>query len=63
MGITFNNVYNGTFIDDLSGIGDNSIVTYQLHFKRNCPSGDTIFSNFGIVSGGNYIFLQELYVP
>ena len=65
MGVTFRNVYNGTFIDDLgdSTVADGASVTYQLQYKRNCPSGDTISTNFGIVSGGNYIFLQELYCP
>ena len=62
MGIMFRNVYNGTFIDDLSGsnVGNGDNVTYQLQYKRNCPSG-TISTNFGIVNGGNYIFLQEIY--
>ena len=63
MGIMFRNVYNGTFIDDLSDyadIGNNSVITYQLQYKRNSPSG-RISTNFGIVNGGNYIFLQEIY--
>ena len=65
MGVTFRNVYNGTFIDDLaaSTVADNTNITYQLQYKRNCPNDDTISTNFGIVSGGNYIFLQELYCP
>jgi hypothetical protein len=63
MGITFTNVYNGTFIDDLNGIENNSTVKYQLYYKRNYPDDDTISTNFGIVNGGNYIFLQELYQP
>ena len=65
MGVSIKNVYNGTFIDDLSesSVNNGDTVSYQLQYKRNCPSDDTISSNFGIVSGGNYIFLQELYVP
>ena len=67
MGVTFRNVYNGTFIDDLGAatpaVTNNTSVTYQLQYKRNCPSGDTISTQFGIVTGGNYIFLQELYCP
>ena len=65
MGVTFRNVYNGTFIDDLgaSTVTNNTSVTYQLQYKRNCPNGDTISTPFGIVTGGNYIFLQELYCP
>ena len=65
MGVTFRNVYNGTFIDDLgpSTVTNNTSVTYQLQYKRNCPGGDTISTPFGIVAGGNYIFLQELYCP
>ena len=63
MGVTFNNVYYGTFIDDLSGATlTNSTVSYKLEFMRNCPNGDSISTPFGIVaSSGNYISLQELY--
>ena len=62
MGIMFRNVYNGTFIDDLSEstVSNGANVSYQLQYKRICPSG-TISTNFGIVNGGNYIFLQEIY--
>jgi len=63
MGVTFNNVYYGSFIDDLANaiITDNR-VSYKLQFMRNCPTGDTISTQFGIVeSSGNYISLQELY--
>ena len=65
MGVTFNNVYYGTFIDDLSGATlTNSTVSYKLQFMRNCPNGDSISTPFGIVaSSGNYISLQELYQP
>lgn len=63
MGVTFNNVYYGTFIDDLANaILTSSTVSYKLQFMRNCPSGDSISTPFGIVaSSGNYISLQELY--
>lgn len=63
MGVTFNNVYNGTFIDDLAGATlTNSTVSYKLQFRRDCPSNDTISTPFGIqASTGNYISLQELY--
>ena len=65
MGVTFNNVYYGTFIDDLSGATlTSSTVSYKLQFMRNCPNGDSISTAFGIVaSSGNYISLQELYQP
>jgi len=65
MGVTFNNVYYGTFIDDLAGATlSSSTVFYKLQFMRNCPSNDTISTPFGIVaSSGNYISLQELYEP
>lgn len=65
MGVTFNNVYYGSFIDDLAGATlTSSTVTYKLQFMRNCPSGDSISTNFGILaSSGNYISLQELYEP
>ena len=65
MGVTFNNVYYGTFIDDLSGATlTSSTVSYKLEFMRNCPTGDSISTAFGIVeSSGNYISLQELYQP
>ena len=66
MGVTFNNVYNGTFIDDLAGATFMPALTvfYKLQFRRDCPSNDTISTPFGIqVSSGNYISLQELYEP
>jgi hypothetical protein len=65
MGVTFNNVYYGSFIDDLAGATlTSATVTYKLQFMRNCPSGDSISTNFGILaSSGNYISLQELYEP
>ena len=66
MGVTFNNVYYGTFIDDLSGATFSPALTvcYKLQLRRDCPSNDTISTPFGIVaSTGNYISLQELYQP
>ena len=65
MGVTIRSVYNGTFIDDLKGeiLGTAGTVSYKLQVKRNKASGDTIVTPFGIVPGGNYIFLQELYQP
>ena len=57
MGVTIRNVYNGTYIDTP---GANN-VAYKLQFKRE--GGTDIDTPFGIVTGGNYIFLQELYVP
>lgn len=63
MGVTITNVYNGTFIDTTPGeIGP----TYTLHYKLDCPSSDTIDTEFGILGSANncnYIYLQELYVP
>ena len=56
MGVTIRSVYNGTYIDTPGGTN----VAYKLQFKRE---GTDIDTNFGIVGGGNYIFLQELYVP
>ena len=56
MGVTIRGVYNGTYIDTPDGTD----VAYKLQFKRE---GTDIDTNFGIVSGGNYIFLQELYAP
>ena len=64
MGVTFNNVYYGTFIDDLAGATFTPALTvfYKLQFRRDCPSYDTISTPFGIQeSTGNYISLQELY--
>ena len=64
MGVTIRSVYNGTFIDDLAGgLSAGQNVEYKLQVKRNKASGDTIVTPFGIVPGGNYIFLQELYQP
>jgi hypothetical protein len=56
MGVTIRNVYNGTYIDDPGSKN----VRYKLQYNRD---GSDIDTSFGIVSGGNYIFLQELYVP
>jgi len=73
MGVGLVSVYNGTYIDDLttvaSSIDSNNTVYYRLQIKRNNPSYDTdgISTPFGIYGDdhrvGNYIFLQELYVP
>ena len=64
MGVTIRGVYNGTYIDDLNGqLAAGQVVSYKLQVKRNKASGDTIQTAFGIVPGGNYIFLQELYQP
>ena len=64
MGVTIRGVYNGTYIDDLAGgLTAGQSVAYKLQVKRNKASGDTIQTAFGIVPGGNYIFLQELYEP
>ena len=64
MGVTIRGVYNGTYIDYLAGgLAAGQSVAYKLQFKRNKASGDTIQTAFGIVPGGNYIFLQELYQP
>ena len=65
MGVTLNNVYYGTFIDNLANADlSNNTVSYKLEFMRNCPNGDSISTAFGIVeSSGNYISLQELYKP
>ena len=66
MGVGILGVYNGTYIDDLSGATiSNNIVTYKLSQRRNLPSYDTTITSFGVIGGsaGNYIFLQELYRP
>jgi len=64
MGVTIRGVYNGTYIDDLAGgLTAGQSVAYKLQVKRNKALGDTIQTAFGIVPGGNYIFLQELYEP
>ena len=64
MGVTIRGVYNGTYIDDLAGgLNAGQTVAYKLQVKRNKASGDTIQTAFGIVPGGNYMFLQELYQP
>ena len=65
MGVTINNIYNGSYYDDLSGITlTGNIITYRLEFRRDCPPGNTIKTGYGIqASSGNYISLQELYKP
>ena len=63
MGVTFNNVYHGTFIDSIAGENlTDKTVTYKLQFRRDCPPNDEISTPFGIqMSSGNYVCLQELY--
>jgi hypothetical protein len=66
MGVTINNIYNGSYYDDLNGVGlSGNIITYRLEFRRDCPSGNTIKTpGYGIQNpSGNYISLQELYRP
>jgi hypothetical protein len=66
MGVGILGVYNGTYIDDLSGATiSGNIVTYKLSQRRNLPSYDSTITSFGVIGGsaGNYIFLQELYRP
>ena len=65
MGVTINNIYNGSYYDDLSGITlTGNIITYRLEFRRDCPPDNTIKTSYGIqASTGNYITLQELYKP
>jgi hypothetical protein len=65
MGVTINNIYNGSYYDDLSGVTlTNNIITYRLEFRRDCPVGNTIKTGYGIQNpSGNYISLQELYRP
>jgi hypothetical protein len=66
MGVTFNNVYYGTFIDNLAnGFNVTTFpVSYKLQLRRDCPNYDTISTQYGIQeSTGNYISLQELFRP
>jgi hypothetical protein len=65
MGVTINNIYNGSYYDDLSGVNlSGNIITYRLQFRRDCPVGNTIKTGYGIQNpSGNYISLQELYRP
>jgi hypothetical protein len=66
MGVTFNNVYYGTFIDNLANAFDATTVpvSYKLQLRRDCPNYDTISTQYGIqASSGNYISLQELFRP
>uniref|UniRef100_A0A6C0KT85 Uncharacterized protein n=1 Tax=viral metagenome TaxID=1070528 RepID=A0A6C0KT85_9ZZZZ len=66
MGVTFNNVYYGTFIDNLANAFDATTVpvSYKLQLRRDCPNYDTISTHYGIqASSGNYISLQELFRP
>jgi hypothetical protein len=58
-------VYYGTFIENAGGASlPGKVASYRLQFMRNCPTGDSISTAFGIVeSTGNYVSLQELYRP
>ena len=63
MGVTTSSVYNGTFIDTTP---NSTNPTYQLFYYLDCPTGDSIDTQFGILGGStnwNYISLQELYRP
>jgi hypothetical protein len=65
MGVTINNIYNGSYYEDLSGVTlSGNIITYRLEFRRDCPVDNTIKTGYGIQqSTGNYMSLQELYRP
>ena len=65
MGVTLNGVHTITYYDKpVGGFTPNFAASYQLQFKRNCPSNDTISTPFGIRdSTGNSIMLKELYSP
>jgi hypothetical protein len=65
MGVTINNIYNGSYYEDLSGVTlSGNIITYRLEFRRDCPVDNTIKTPYGIQqSTGNYMSLQELYRP
>jgi len=65
MGVTINNIYNGSYYDDLNGVNlSGNIITYRLEFRRDCPVGNTIKTGYGIQNpSGNYMSLQELYRP
>lgn len=61
MGVTTSSVYNGTFIDTAPS---STNPTYSLSYYLDCPAGDSIDTQFGILGGStnrNYISLQELY--
>jgi len=59
MGVGVRNVYNGTFIDKPNGTN----LKYKLQLQRNDDDSNGIDVDFGIVTGGNYIYMQELYRP
>ena len=65
MGVTINNIYNGSYYEDISGVTlSGNIITYRLEFRRDCPVDNTIKTPYGIQqSTGNYMSLQELYRP
>ena len=63
MGTSLNDIYKGSFYDNLNGAPLNyNGVYYKLQFRRDCPPNDTISRPFGIRgSTGNYFAIQELY--
>jgi hypothetical protein len=65
MGVTINNIYNGSYYEDIGGVTlSGNIITYRLEFRRDCPLGNTIKTGYGIQQyTGNYMSLQELYKP
>ena len=62
-GTTLNDIYKGSFYDNLNGATiSNNTLYYKLQFRRDCPPNDTISRPFGIRgSTGNYFAIQELY--
>jgi hypothetical protein len=65
MGVTLNGVHTITYYDKpVGGFTSGFAPSYQIQFKRNCPSNDTISTPFGIrEANGNSIMLKELYSP
>ena len=55
-GIGEKNIYTGLYIDS----PNNTNLSYKLQFKREALN---VLIPYGIQSGGNYMFLQEIYRP
>ena len=60
-GINIKNVYYASFIDEPYKNQYGNKLTYKLQYKLD--SYDTPNIEYGIVDGGNYFFLQEIYRP
>jgi hypothetical protein len=60
MGVTTSSVYNGTFIDTTPG---STTLTYYLEYRLDCPTDDSIDTQFGILGGStNRNYFIDIFI-